>query len=180
MPNSRLTTLALVLMGALSCATGLKAGSIAPYPLLGTITNVHVTVSEGDLGYEPVPGLDRDSLTDRMKDRVEKGLDRAGLKAAEPEDAYFSVTLNHAWNASAREMVALLVTVELDVLAEPIDPAKRTLMHGRPTLTLWSDQSLELAPSSKAEAAILEALDASLEKLAEDRQSAQARDAAGR
>lgn len=158
-------------------ATTLEGGSLAPYPLLGTITNVHLAVSGGDLGYEPISGLDRGVLVDRMKRRVEKGLGIAGLKIAEPVDAYFLVTVDHAWDRQARDLVALLVTVELDVLAEPVELASKALMHGRPTLALWSDRSLHLTQSANAETVILEALDSALERLQEDRRSAQARTA---
>lgn len=169
---TRTICVAVVVVLALLHDSSSEAGSPAPHPLLGTLKNVHLSIGT-DLGFDPIPALDRTALQQIIRDRTQEVLEGAQLQVAEPVDAYVSVTVDHAWDGAQRDKVALLVSVQVHVVAEPRDPASRPLMNGRTTMTIWSKELLELAPTAEVKGTILEALDSALANFIEDRRSAQ-------
>jgi len=151
----------------------LLASSPLPYPLLGKIHRIHLSVPSSDLGWEPIPGLDRRDLEEEITEKTRAAVDRTGLEISEPPEAYLLITVTHAWNGSKRDSVALLVTVSLEILAQPTDASYREAVPGRPTLPIWESQHLVLAPPSGARKSILRELDSALDYLAERRREAQ-------
>lgn len=163
----------LCLFLALAGCLRLEAGSLLPYPLLAKVETVHLGAPGGDLSWDPIPGLDRRALDQKINRKAREALSRIGLRVAEPEDAYFSVTIEHAWNGPSRDTVALLVEVKLSVLAQPLDASNRHLVPGRPTLSLWEARQLRLGPAADAEEIILNELEYALERFVEERAQAQ-------
>lgn len=171
MPKLSLRTRSSVLALVLLVSAPLDGGSLKPYPLLGAITMARLAIS-GPTGFEPIPGLDRTGLEQEMRTRCVEAMRLAGIELGEPDEASILVAVRHTWHDQKRELVALLITLEVHVPAQPADPARRDLMSGRPTLRLWSVEYLELGPSTEAREIILEALDAGLQRLLDDRESA--------
>lgn len=150
-----------------------NAGSPAPDPLLAEARVVRLSVSTGDLGYEPIPDLDERALGEKMNRLCEEALQKAGLTNLPSASTSLTVTLDHAWAGTQRESVALLVTVELRIPAVPEAFSKgQGNDDRRRSLAIWEEQTLELVGSHQVERTVLEALEAALADFVEDREAA--------
>lgn len=173
----RIRTIVTFLFAALLQAAYLQApasaGSPAPDPLLAEVAGVRLWISSGDLGYEPIPGLDRYAIEDKMRQLCQQALERAGLVEKATAAPTLSVTVDHAWAEDQREKVAVMVSVQLTIPAVPQLPGVTHVSDDRKrSLDIWEDQTLELVGSELAERTILEALQAALKNLVDARQAA--------
>lgn len=150
-----------------------QAGSPLPHPLLGQISRVELSVSTGDLGWKPIPGLDLRALKEEMTDLSRSALRNGRLEIGEPSEAHLLIVVEHAWEGENRDSVAILVSASLNVLAQPVDITTRDSVHGRQTLAIWEQQSLSLGAASSAHETILTELASALDRLTEERQQAQ-------
>jgi hypothetical protein len=178
---SRKYTSMLVLLATLAAIEFLPipalAGSLSPDPLLSIIRTIRLTVSTGDLGYDPIPDLDLHSLRDGMRKRCEEALRSAQLDISSSADAFLSVTIDHAWAGDQRHMVALLTTLTLGFPAAPAATIDEAAEGRKRTLTVWRDQRLELVRARDAHVAILRSLELALEDLVAERLSHSSADA---
>lgn len=171
----------LALWGALAtlaaCGTSpAAASSVAPDPILGELATVRLSVSSGDLGYEPIPGLDYISLESELEAECKKALAETNIAVAENAVSLVLVSIDHAWNGSDRSVVALSIQLQVRLDAPPVksfgevEPRKRSL-------AIWDNTYLRLAPADRAHQVLLEELNLLLERLADNINGARARKA---
>ena len=160
----------LVLAAATSFTPSAGGGSLAPDPLLATISAVRLTVG-GDLGFDPIPDFDQAALRAQIRTQCWDSLHRAELRVKDSADAFLLVTIRHSWHGDRRDMVALLITTKLGFPADPAGAVADAVESRRRSLTIWSDQRLELVRTVDASATIIEALNFALADLVEERLS---------
>lgn len=157
------------------CTQPLQGGRLAPDPLLATIDKVRLSVSSGDLGFDPIPNLDLQSLEAELGQHCARSLKSVDFEISASAPAYVLVVLDHAWKDPGRDTVALFMSISLRLPAKPVGVRDMPTAQRARSLEIWGDTALGLVPVSEAKQFILEAIDASLEVLVESRQGARRR-----